>query len=60
MATTNNNYRYEVYFSKTGSGKGKLIGKARTQIAAINFGAEYPVAGFFNVWDTKNERWLDF
>ena len=53
--------RYEVYFSNHygRNGKGKLIGKAETQDAAIEMGANYPKAGFFGVYDTKTRKWIE-
>lgn len=52
--------RYEVYFYKTMNSRGKFVGEASTQNEAINLGAEYPVAGFFDVFDTKKNEWVDF
>ena len=50
--------RYEVYFSKSYTSKGKLIGRAKTRNAAIEMGASHPEAGFFEVWDTRNKKWI--
>ena len=52
--------RYEVYSYKTMNSRGKFIGEASTREEAINLGAEYHGTGFFDVFDTKKNEWLDF
>jgi hypothetical protein len=50
---------FEVYIQKWNSRKWKHIGTKSTVEEAINFGAYSGEGGFFSVYDTEKDEWVD-
>ena len=51
--------RYEVYAKKLNGRKWNQVGESNNKYDAIEIGANSGVCGYFAVYDTKNEKWVD-
>ena len=51
--------RYEVYAKKVNGRKWNWIGESNNQNDAIEIGANYKVCGYFAVYDTLEDEWID-
>jgi hypothetical protein len=51
--------RYEVYAKKINGGKWNPVGESNNKYDAIEMGANCGVNGYFAVYDTEDEKWVD-
>jgi hypothetical protein len=51
--------RYEVYAKKINGGKWNHVGESNNKYDAIEMGANCGVNGYFAVYDTEDEKWVD-
>ena len=51
--------RYEVYAKKPYSRSWKPVGESNSKRDAIEIGANCNINGYFAVYDTETEKWID-
>ena len=51
--------RYEVYAKKVNGRKWNQVGESNSQCDAIEIGANCGVNGYFAVYDTLKDEWVD-
>lgn len=51
--------RYEVYAKKVNGRKWNQVGESNNQYDAIEMGANCGVNGYFAVFDTERDEWVD-
>ena len=51
--------RYEVYAKKVNGRKWNQVGESNNKYEAIDIGANCNINGYFAVYDTEDEKWID-